>query len=187
MNKYVVCVYGAASDKISQKYKKSVELLGYELGKSGYSLVFGAGSTGLMGAVANGFKRSKADILGVAPHFMREFEPIYADCTQTIYTDSMSERKSVMEFSANAFIIVPGGIGTMDEFFQILTLKQLKRHNKPIVLFNYNGFYNSLINLIDEYIKKGFIGEKVRDCFVVCDDTEEVINYLNKIRLETSK
>lgn len=187
MEKYRVCVYGAASDKIAKKYKTNVEKLGYELGRNNFSLVFGAGSTGLMGAVAEGVTRSESEIIGVAPHFMHEFEDIYDKCTQTIYTDSMSERKSVMEFSANAFIIVPGGIGTMDEFFQILTLKQLKRHNKPIVLFNYNGFYNSLINLIDEYIKKGFIGEKVRDCFVVCDDVEETVEYLNKIRLENSK
>ena len=180
--KFVVCVYGAASDNIHKRYKKETEELGYQLGSNGYSLVFGAGSTGLMGAVAQGMTRSKSEIIGVAPHFMLEFEDIYGECTHTIYTDTMAERKSVMEFNANAFIIVPGGIGTMDEFFQILTLKHLKRHDKPIVLFNSNGFYNSLVNLINEYTAKGFISKNITDAFVVCDDIEETLDYLNSLK-----
>lgn len=177
---YTVCLYGAASDKISNHFKDEVERLGVELGKNNYSLIYGAGSTGLMGAVARGMTKINGEIIGVAPHFMHEFEDIYKDCTKTIYTESMAERKSIMEFSANAFIIAPGGIGTLDEFFQILTLKQLKRHNKPIIIFNYDNFYTSLINLMKEYVEKGFIAENIDTLYVECKTIEELIKYLDE-------
>ena len=160
-----VCVYAAASEKIDKKYIEEVERLGCELAKKDYGLVYGAGSTGLMGAIARGMSKGKGDILGVSPHFMHKIEALYDDCTKLVKTSSMAERKNIMENEANAFIIAPGGIGTLDEFFQILTLRKLKRHSKEIILFNFEGFYDSVISLLREYKDKAFVSEDIFDYF----------------------
>ena len=131
-----ITLYGAASEKIDRIYMTRVEELGKALAEKGHALVFGAGSTGLMGAAARGFAAGNGKIVGVTPHFMHELEPICDFCTELIQTETMADRKDIMEEKADAFIIVPGGIGTFDEFFQILTLKALGRHSKPIILYN---------------------------------------------------
>lgn len=166
---YYACIYGGASDKIADKYKDSVEALAGIIVKNGYSLVYGAGSTGCMGAAARGFRDAGGYIMGVAPYFISEFEDIY-DCDNTIMVDTMSERKIIMEKQADVFIIVPGGIGTMDEFFQVLTLKYLKRLTAPIIILNTCGFYDSLIALIDSLIAENAVEKKIRSSFEVIKD-----------------
>ena len=107
-----ICVFGAASSEIDQKYIEDVELMAETLAKNGHSLVFGAGGQGLMGAAARGFKKGGAKITGVIPTFFKEaqVEAIYEECDELIYTDTMRERKAIMEDNADAFVIVPGGI-----------------------------------------------------------------------------
>ncbi|MBO5784143.1 MAG: TIGR00730 family Rossman fold protein, partial [Clostridia bacterium] len=121
------CIFGAASPLIDQKYIEKTEDLGRFLAKNGHSLVFGAGANGLMGAAARGFSEEKGEIVGVIPHFFRDenIEEIFEDCTEIVYTETMQERKFTMEELADCFIIVPGGIGTFEVFFEVLTLKQL--------------------------------------------------------------
>ncbi len=137
-----ICLYGAASDRISDDYRDDVFALGAEMGKRGHKMIYGAGATGLMGAAARGMDSVGGHVIGVTPHFMHELEPVY-DCTELINTETMAERKNIMEKYGEAFVIVPGGIGTFDEFFQVLTLKELGRlGKKPIVLFNVDGYYN---------------------------------------------
>ena len=133
-----ICIFGAASAHIDDIYIKKVEELGELLAKRGHSLVFGAGATGLMGAAARGFKRGGGFIHGVIPKFFREesVELIYEDCDKITYTETMSERKKTMEDECDAFIVTPGGIGTFEEFFEVLTLKQLGRHQKAIVIYD---------------------------------------------------
>lgn len=168
-------MYGAASDNINANYKTSVEHLGELIAKSGHSLIYGAGATGLMGACARGVTRAGGTVVGVTPHFMHEIEEVYQECTELINTETMAERKTIMEDNADAFIIVPGGIGTYDEFFQVLTLKQLKQHSKPIVIYNVNGYYDYLPNLIGSGIVKGFISPAVATMFSICETAEDVI------------
>lgn len=170
-----ICMYGAASDKINDNYKKMTELLGEEIAKRGHSLVYGAGATGLMGACARGVTRGGGEIIGVTPHFMHDIEEVYDKCTKLINTETMAERKTIMEDNADAFVIVPGGIGTYDEFFQVLTLKQLKQHNKPIVLYNINGYYDYIPNVIGSGIIKGFISPSVAEMFTICETYEDVV------------
>ena len=134
-----ITVYGAASDRIDRIYIDRVEELGEELAHRGHTMVFGAGSTGLMGAAARGVARGGGKIIGVTPRFMHTLEPVSDLCTERIETETMSDRKDMMESLADAFVIVPGGIGTFDEFFQILTLRVLGRHNKPIILYAEKG------------------------------------------------
>ena len=176
-----ITLYGAASDHIDYAYKLAVYELGREMAKSGHTLVYGAGASGLMGAAANGVHAEDGRIIGVTPHFMHEFEPIYDKCTELIDTETMSERKDKMESLADAFVIVPGGIGTFDEFFQILTLKSLGRNQKPIVLFNPCNFWDNMLSVIGSDMFKGFIGVSVADCFSVCESPKSVISTLESI------
>lgn len=173
-----VTLYGAASEKIDRVYIDAVEELGQVLAARGHTLVFGGGGTGLMGAAARGFARAGGEIIGVTPRFMHEREPVCDFCTELIQTSTMAERKDVMEEKADAFIIVPGGIGTFDEFFQILTLRALGRHNKPILLYNINGFWDGMLAVIGSDIFKGFISPEVATSFAICETPASVCQHI---------
>lgn len=175
-----ITVYGAASDKIDEKYKKDGYELGKALGLRGHSLVFGAGSDGMMGAVARGFKSVGAYVHGVIPTFFEEggYERIFYEADKITYTETMAERKTNMENECDAFIITPGGIGTYEEFFQVITLKQLGRHEKAIVLFNSNGYFDDLKRLLEDAIKEGFVNEQCKKLAVFANTIDEVIEYI---------
>ena len=118
-----ICIYGASSELIDAKYMEETEKLSRVLASNGYGLVFGGGAQGLMGAAARGFKAMNGEIIGIAPTFFMNVDGIlYDQCTQFIYTETMRERKQLMEEHADAFLVTPGGIGTFEEFFEILTL-----------------------------------------------------------------
>ena len=173
-----ITLYGAASDHIDSAYKEAVYALGTEMARRGHTMVYGGGASGLMGAAANGMRDHGGRIIGVSPHFIHTLEPIYTECTEVIDTETMSERKDVMEGLADAFVIVPGGIGTFDEFFQILTLKKLGRSDKPIVLYNVNGFWDNMLAVIGADIFKGFIGYDVAACFSVSESPQTALDLL---------
>ncbi len=175
-----ITLYGAASDRIDELYVKGVEELGRMLAERGHTMVFGAGSTGLMGAAARGVHEGGGRIVGITPHFMHKLEPVSELCTELIATETMAERKTLMENKADAFVIVPGGVGTFDEFFQILTLRVLHRHEKPIILYNIDGFWNSMIQVIREGVERGFISDEALLDFCVCDTPEAVFAALEK-------
>ena len=181
--RYYACVYGGASEKISDLHKKEIEKLGTIINKSGFSLVYGAGATGCMGAVARGVKKSGGYVMGISPDFIGEFEEIF-DCDNTVLVETMSERKTIMEKHADIFIVAPGGVGTMDEFFQVLTLKYLKRLTAPIVVLNLNGFYDSLLKLIDDLIEQGAVIKEIHNLFDVVSavDDEKLMKILSDIR-----
>lgn len=175
-----ICVFGAASDKISSSYIESVERLGEIIAENGHSLVFGAGRDGLMGAVARGVKRKNGSILGIVPSFFIEenIEAMFDSCTQLIQTETMRERKSLMESMANAFVVVPGGIGTFEEFFEIVTLKQLGRHKKPIIIYNINGYYDSMQEMMEVSMREGFVREKCSSLYEITDDVDKIIDLI---------
>lgn len=175
-----ICIYGSASDKIDKDYIDKTYDLSVSLGERGHSLVFGAGRCGLMGAAARGFKKAGGFVFGVIPKFFeeKEFESIYRECDKLVYTETMEERKAIMENECDAFIITPGGIGTFDELFQILTLKQLDRHKKAIVVYNVNDYYSAFDTFMDEIIEKGFVNSACKKIYKVCDNIDDVISYL---------
>lgn len=177
-----LCIYGAASPTIDKDYIEKVETLGELMVKRGHSLVFGGGGNGLMGAAARGVKRASGYIMGVIPKFFENesVEAICDFCDVLIQPDTMRERKQIMEDNSDAFIVTPGGIGTYEEFFEILTLKQLCRHNKPIALYNINGFYDDINTAMESAIKKNFIKEDCRELFFVTEDINELFEYLEK-------
>lgn len=175
-----ICVYGAASPTIDPKYMELVEQMGKHLGTRGHSLVFGGGGHGLMGAAARGVKQAGGYIVGVIPKFFNEekVEEICDFCNELIEPDTMRERKQIMEDHADAFIIVPGGIGTFEEFFEILTLKQLCRHQKPIAIYNINGYYNELLYAIEQAMVKNFVRETCTELYFTTDNLDDLLRYI---------
>lgn len=175
-----LCIFGAASPTIDIKYIKAVEELGKEMAKRGHSLVFGGGGNGLMGAAARGVHSEDGHILGVIPKFFTDenVERIFDDCDELILPETMRERKQIMEDNSDGFIIVPGGIGTFEEFFEILTLKQLCRHNKPIAIFNIDGYYNEIIAALDAAIRKEFINDDCVELYYISENIYEILDYI---------
>jgi len=175
-----ICVFGAASAHIDEKYIKAVEDLGEKMVARGHSLVFGCGATGLMGAAARGVKRAGGRIKGVVPSFFKEeaIEILYEECDETVYTQTMGERKAVMEDSADAFIIAPGGVGTFEETFEVITLKQLNRFDKPIVFFDIDGYYDILEEFLAHSCKEKFINQRTMELYVIKENADAVLDYI---------
>ena len=175
-----ICVYGAASFSIDDEYIKRVEELGEQMTKRGHSLVFGGGANGLMGAAARGVKREGGYVLGVIPTFFDDenIEGVYPECDKLIETKTMRERKQIMEDNSDAFIVAPGGVGTFEEYFEILTSKQLCRHNKPIVLFNVKNYYSELNVMMQAAVDKKFVRADCLKLYKVTDNLEELFAYL---------
>ncbi|MBO5930366.1 MAG: TIGR00730 family Rossman fold protein [Clostridia bacterium] len=180
-----ICVYGAASDKIDSVYIKAVEELGRKMAKRGHALVYGGGASGLMGAVARGVYEEGGEITGVSPTFFNVDGVLFDRCTHLIYTETMRERKQIMEDSADAFIMVPGGVGTFDEFFEILTLKQLDRHNKAMVIFNCNHYYDALSSMMEKAVAEGFVSVPTLYLYQVMDDIDAILDYIEQYKKET--
>ena len=181
-----ICVFGAASYEIDNNYIIAEEKLGETIAKHGHSLVFGAGGSGLMGAVARGVKRGNGKIYGVIPTFFRDetIEKIYDECDELIFTETMAQRKTKMEDLADAFIISPGGIGTFEEFFEVLTLKQLGRHTKPMAIFDINNYYKKLEEFLDFSVDQKFIKSNCKQLYGYSDDAIKVIEYLENDQRE---
>ena len=175
-----ICVFGAASPTIDPNYIEKVEKMGEKMVERGHSLVFGGGGNGLMGAAARGVRAKNGFILGVIPKFFGDenVEEVYPFCHELIEPNTMRERKQIMEDNADAFIITPGGIGTFEEFFEILTLKQLCRHNKPIAIYNIDGYYNELVHAIEQATVKNFIRGGCMDLFFLGEDLDELFDYI---------
>ena len=173
-----ICVYGAASQEIDSVFIETVEKLGEKIAKRGHNIVYGGGAQGLMGAVARGVKKAGGKVIGVAPTFFKVDGVLFQDCDEFIYTETMRERKQIMEDSSDCFIVTPGGIGTFEEFFEIVTLKQLRRHEKAIVIYNINGYYDEMNTMMENAIKDGFMKESCRSLYKYFDDGEEMLDYL---------
>lgn len=179
-----ICVFGAASSLIDGKYIEETEKLGEEMARRGHSLVFGAGGTGVMGAVARGVKRGGGTLHGVVPTFFHEsgIERLYLDCDKVTYTETMRERKGIMEDDAEAFVIAPGGVGTFEEFYEVLTLKQLGRHNKAIAVFNISGYYDNLQAFMEETVRRRFVTKDCVGMYACFTDIGAMLDYIEGYR-----
>ena len=133
-----------------------------------------------MGAAVRGVIAEGGYSLGIAPKFFDKPGILQKDCSEFLYPETMRERKQLMEDHADAFIVLPGGIGTFEEFFEILTLKQLGRMNKPIMLFNLNGYYDPLLRLLEETIAQGFMKPACRRLYAAFDDSEAMLAAIQK-------
>lgn len=173
-----ICVYGAANECIEESYKTKVEALGEELAKRGHTLVFGGGMFGLMGAAVRGVHKAGGKSIGVSPKFFRPDGVLFENCTEFYFTEDMRSRKALMEEKSDAFLVVPGGVGTYEEFFEMYTLLRLKQTDKPIAIFNVNGYYNPLIEMLEQTANKGFMDAESLDLFLCSEEPKEIFEYL---------
>ena len=173
-----ICLYGSGSRKIDEIYTNEAYELGRMIAQKGHTLVFGGGDTGMMGACAHGVHDNNGSSIGIAPEWIGEFEPLCKECSEFIYVDSMDERKNKFLENSDAFIISPGGIGTLDEFFEIITLKKLKQHDKIIIVFNIDGFFNKMFEMIDDMAQKGFL-YKQTEIFKTANTIDEIFEYID--------
>ena len=171
-----ICVYGASGTNLDEEYYAMARELGRELARRGHTLVFGGGERGLMGACAEGAQEFGGRIIGIAPRFFDEPGILCANCTEFIYTDTMRERKALMEERSDSIIAMPGGIGTFEEFFEMLTAKQLGLHSKPMVLLNTLGYYEPLMNMLEKCAEGRFMSRNCFDIFSVCADPAEAVD-----------
>ena len=180
-----ICIYGASSNKLAKEYYDAAEALGALMAQQGHTLVFGGGQGGIMGAAARGAHAHGGAIIGVAPRFFDEPGILFAECTEFIYTETMRERKAIMEERSDAFIVLPGGIGTYEEFFEMLTLKQLGRHNKPMVMLNTRGYYDPMAAMLRNTVDEGFMSADCMELYGVCDTPAEALDYVLTSKLVT--
>ena len=158
-----VCVYCGSQGGNNRNYLNSAVVLGTALAKAKLRLVYGGGAKGIMGAVADAVLAGRGEVIGIIPQFLITKEAsaaTLARLSQTIITQDMHERKHAMFERADAFVALPGGIGTLEEIIEVMTWAQLGRHKKPILLANIDGFWNRLVGLIDHMHEEGFIHTK---------------------------
>ncbi len=175
-----LCLYGASSNNIDKAYFTATEKLGEALALRGHTLVYGGGAMGLMGAAARGASKQKGEIIGISPKFFDVDGVLYKHCTKFIYTETMRERKQVLEDTAEGFIVMPGGPGTLDELFETLALRQLGHHNKPIAIFNINGYYNPLGEMLKSAFEGGFMTKEMLELAPLFDNETDLLRYLEE-------
>lgn len=167
-----ICVFCGSRAGKDAAYKSAAEDFGARFSQKNWRLVYGAGDVGLMGAVANAAQASGAETFGVIPTHLMEWEVGKTDLTNFIVTENMHERKKVMFMNSDAIVVLPGGAGSLDEFFEVLTWRQLALHAKPIVVLNVNGFWDPLMGLLDHVIAQGFADASLRDFVQVASDVD---------------
>lgn len=175
---HAVTVYCSSSVVIDRAYFDAGRALGAAIARSGWKLVYGGNNVGLMGAVADAVRDAGGRVIGVTPQLFIDKGLDDKSCDEFIVTSGMRERKALMEERGDAFVALPGGLGTFEEVFEIIVGKQLAFHNKPIVLMNVNGYFNPLLDMIEHGIKQRFIKHHAREYCFVTDSVEAAVVYL---------
>ena len=177
-----LCIFGSSSESIERSYIAVAEELGREAARRGCGVIYGAGKYGIMGAVSRGVRAEGGALIGVSPDFFVELDVLTEDYGELLLTPTMRERKAVMEDKADAFIVCAGGIGTLEEFFEVITLKQLGRHQKPIILLNTCGFYDPMIDMMEQSVAMNFMSHNVHRLYSVADSIDEAWQQLENYR-----
>lgn len=174
-----LCVYCGASNSVPQVYKDAATALGKHLAENGIKLVFGGGGFGLMGLVSNGAMDAGGHVSGYLPQHLDQFEGGNDAITELYIVNNMHERKHMMFEASDGFIILPGGFGTLDEVCEILTWKQIRLHNKPIVIFNVNNYWSELFDkFVEHMIAEGFVSKEHLKFFKVINNMEDILPYI---------
>ena len=167
-----ICVYCGSRDGAKAEYAKAAEDLGALLARKNWRLVYGAGDVGLMGRVARAVQNAGGKTFGVIPTHLLDWEVGKRDLDQFVITETMHERKKVMLMNADAVVMLPGGAGSLDEFFEALTWRQLELHSKPIFLLNIQGYWQPLLDLMQHVVSEDFAGNNILSFVQVVDDVE---------------
>lgn len=173
-----VCVYCGSSFGTDPDYEAAATRLGQLLAENGIRLVYGGGSIGLMGTIARATLDAGGSVTGIIPHFLEEREIMLSSVDDLIVTEDMHERKHLMFQKADAFIALPGGIGTLEEAVEMMTWAQLGQHRKPIVLANVNGFWSPLITLLDHMRAQGFIRPETEVPYIIAKGIDDALPLL---------
>ncbi|MDR2953635.1 MAG: TIGR00730 family Rossman fold protein [Prevotella sp.] len=168
----IFCGSSSGNDKI---FAEQAVLLGRVIARKGFGIVYGGAHVGLMGEVANGALSEGGEVIGVIPAFLKKKELEHTQLTKIHIVETMHERKALMNELCDAVIALPGGYGTLDELFEMLTWAQLSLHKKPIGLFNIDGYYDALAEMSAKMIEKGFLKEEYKDLLLIDDDIERLL------------
>jgi len=173
-----VCVYCAASNHVAENYFAAARDLGAGIARRGWSLIYGGGGVGLMGAVAEAVRAGGGKVVGVIPQALLDRERAYLQADDMIVTTTLRERKQLMDDHSDAFIALPGGFGTLEEVLEILTLRQLAYHDKPIVIVNIGGYFDPLLNMFERVFDEGFAHGRFRNLYDVVGSSEAALDLL---------
>ncbi|MEW9503070.1 TIGR00730 family Rossman fold protein [Jeotgalibacillus marinus] len=182
-----LAVFCGSSNGASDVYLEGAKKLGKELVKRDIALVYGGASVGIMGAVANSVLENGGQVIGIMPSFLEKRELFHKNLTELIIVDSMHERKAKMAELVDGFIALPGGPGTLEEFFEIFTWAQLGLHQKPCGLLNINHYYDPLIELFNHMSKEQFLHEKYRSMALVDTEPNGLLDQFNTYESPTVK
>ncbi|SDM59469.1 LOG family protein [Siphonobacter aquaeclarae] len=173
-----IVVFCGASTGSDPVYREAAAALGRVLAGQQVKLIYGGGNVGLMGVIADAVLGEGGEVVGVIPDFLKRWEVAHNGLTELVVTETMHERKALMAQMADGFITLPGGFGSMDELFEILTWKQLQIHRKPVGLLNINGFYDPLLGMMDRMVEAGFLKESNRELLLVSGDAEDLLSQM---------
>lgn len=173
-----ICVFCGSRAGNKPAYAKDAASLGRGMAERNWSLIYGAGGTGIMGTVAEAVQQESGQVVGVIPLHLVDAEAGKTDLKLSIKTENMHERKKVMFTNSDAIILLPGGVGSLEEFFEVLTWAQLDLHKKPIIIVNVDEFWDPLLSLINHVIEQGFAAPSLTSLFVIQKSSEDALAYL---------
>ncbi len=175
-----ICIFAGSSDEAIPFFKDDVERLAVLLAENKFSIVYGAGKVGLMGVLARKYRECGGTLVGVVPHYLNCSSLVYEHCDELIVTKDFHDRKETMENLSDAFIVLPGGMGTMDELLNVLAPKQLKYHQKPVFLLNTDNFFDFMNYMLEKMLRYCFIHSGHKHLYQCVDTPEELIGELGK-------
>jgi uncharacterized protein (TIGR00730 family) len=181
-----VCVYCGSANRVDERYRAHAAELGQRLAAEKMGVVYGGGRVGLMGIVADAALNAGGKVVGIIPHHIQAMEVEHHGLTELHIVDSMHTRKRMMADRSDAYVVLPGGFGTLDETFEIITWKRLALHTKPVILFDDNGFWQPLIKLLDHLIDAGFAIPRDRSLYQVATSLDEVMQLLKRAPVDTA-
>lgn len=180
MTKKSICVYCGSRAGDTPAFAREADALGRAIADTGWRLVYGAGDVGLMGLTARAAQNAGGDTFGVIPTHLLDLEVGKRDLTSFIVTETMHERKKVMLMNADAIVVLPGGAGSLDEFFEVLTWRQLGLHDKPIVLLSVDGYWDPLSDLLNHVVGHGFADASLLDFVATTTSASDTIEALRR-------
>lgn len=177
-----ICVFCGSSDGNDLAITDTAERLGEIFAERNITLVYGAAKIGVMGTIAKSVLDNNGKVIGIIPNFLKKKEVVHLGLTELITTENMHERKLKMQEASDGFIALPGGMGTLEELFEIITWLQLGLHQKPIGLLNINGFYNDLIKMLETMVRKGFLSMDNYNLLLVDSDSNRLLKKMEEFK-----
>lgn len=173
-----ICVFCGAQQAVPEIYLAMAREFGRDLAKADRQLVYGGGDCGLMGAVANGALDTGGKVIGVFPRSLGRIEVEHKGLTKMHFVDSMHERKQIMYDHADVFVTLPGGFGTLDEMFEVITWRQIRIHEKKVIIYNHHGYWDLMVELLEQMVAMGFAKPETRQFYQVVNTKEELYGLL---------